>query len=361
MSDDPSSDGAKPPERASRGRRDLDDSSGAESQATDANTDSEAEATAATGAAEAGGGRWTDTAGFPFAAEQPVEDRSKALIAAAIGFVVLLGVGIGAYVLGGGNGADDSDAGPATSTTTVAVSDATGVVSETTTTETEPTTTVDASTTTLDVTTTTVAATTTTEQPVVTVPAVDATTSPGGRPLAPEGAPVVPRFGSYAAGKLTLLGSVPSDEVADQIFERAAEVIGADNVIDTYVVDPRAPESSDGQIRVNEPILFPTASAEITPDLIPILDLGVLIMQLNPQAEMIIEGHTDSRGDEASNLELSIRRAQAIVDYLVNKGVESERLQPLGVGETDPVAPNETAEGRALNRRIEVEILNLLG
>ena len=70
----------------------------------------------------------------------------------------------------------------------------------------------------------------------------------------------------------------------------------------------------------------------------------------------VIEGHTDSRGSEAYNQELSQRRAQAVVEYLIQRGVDSNQLRAIGYGELRPIGDNSTAEGRLMNRRIEVNI-----
>lgn len=70
-----------------------------------------------------------------------------------------------------------------------------------------------------------------------------------------------------------------------------------------------------------------------------------------------IEGHTDAVGSDSYNLELSRRRAQAVADYLVSKGVERDRLEIIPLGETRPVAANDTPEGRAMNRRVEINII----
>ncbi len=68
-------------------------------------------------------------------------------------------------------------------------------------------------------------------------------------------------------------------------------------------------------------------------------------------------GHTDSQGDNDKNQLLSEKRAQASVDFLVQKGVAQERLLTAGFGETKPIASNKTAKGRTLNRRVEFELV----
>jgi outer membrane protein OmpA-like peptidoglycan-associated protein len=75
-----------------------------------------------------------------------------------------------------------------------------------------------------------------------------------------------------------------------------------------------------------------------------------------PNTSLLIVGHTDSVGTDAYNQRLSQERAQATANYLVSQGVSSARLQTVGRGELEPVAPNATAEGRQKNRRVEVAI-----
>jgi len=77
-----------------------------------------------------------------------------------------------------------------------------------------------------------------------------------------------------------------------------------------------------------------------------------------PTLQVKINGHTDNIGKEKTNLRLSERRAKAIVDYLIEKGVDKERLAFEGYGEYMPLTPNTTEEGRAENRRVEIEIVN---
>lgn len=73
-----------------------------------------------------------------------------------------------------------------------------------------------------------------------------------------------------------------------------------------------------------------------------------------PDLVVDIEGHTDSDGSDAFNLDLSQRRSASVVGWLIEQGIAADRLQPVGKGEAEPVANNATADGRALNRRVEV-------
>jgi len=172
---------------------------------------------------------------------------------------------------------------------------------------------------------------------------------------------IPPHQARYRDGKLYLEGALPSRSVADALKERAVEVIGADNVIDNYVIDPAAPAPTNGRVVVDEPLLFAPASAELDPRYYSIADLGVLVMKLNPKVTMRIYGYTDEVGTNIENRQLSLARANAVADYISARGVTRSRFHIVGRGETNPVASNETAEGRRRNRRIEVDLLHLLG
>ena len=76
---------------------------------------------------------------------------------------------------------------------------------------------------------------------------------------------------------------------------------------------------------------------------------------------IIAVGHTDSVGTDAYNQKLSVRRSEAVKSYLVSKGVEKNRVYTEGKGEKQPVADNKTAEGRAKNRRVEIEVVGTRG
>ena len=100
-------------------------------------------------------------------------------------------------------------------------------------------------------------------------------------------------------------------------------------------------------------INFEFDSAKISRDSEAILDKAVETLEANPSIKVRIEGHTDSTGSEEYNLGLSQRRADAVRDHLVSKGIASERLEALGKGEGYPITSNKTREGRSQNRRVE--------
>jgi outer membrane protein OmpA-like peptidoglycan-associated protein len=101
---------------------------------------------------------------------------------------------------------------------------------------------------------------------------------------------------------------------------------------------------------------FDLDKSEIRPDAGVILDEAANQLGQVPGARVSVEGHTDSSGSDAYNQSLSERRAASVKDYLVGKGVDGSRLTTAGYGESQPVADNATAEGRALNRRVELKV-----
>jgi len=84
------------------------------------------------------------------------------------------------------------------------------------------------------------------------------------------------------------------------------------------------------------------------------LDEAASILKKNPDLKVEIDGHTDSTGPAAYNMKLSENRAKAVMDYFVAKGIDPKRLATKGFGLTRPAASNDTKEGRAKNRRVEL-------
>ncbi len=100
-------------------------------------------------------------------------------------------------------------------------------------------------------------------------------------------------------------------------------------------------------------VQFDTAKATIKPESNSKLDQFVQFLKDVPSAKGVLEGHTDNVGSKAANQALSERRAQAVKAYVVSKGIDAARFETKGYGDTKPVADNNTAEGRAANRRVQ--------
>jgi OmpA-OmpF porin, OOP family len=92
----------------------------------------------------------------------------------------------------------------------------------------------------------------------------------------------------------------------------------------------------------------------LKPEAIMILDRAVTILQQNPMLTVTIEGHTDSVGTAEYNLALGERRANAVRDYLLNRGIAAARMRTVSYGEERPIDTNNTDAGRAMNRRAHI-------
>ncbi len=123
------------------------------------------------------------------------------------------------------------------------------------------------------------------------------------------------------------------------------------------LVDSRV-QVVEGEVKILEQVFFDTGLATIRPESYAVLDEVANVLLLNPQIELVeVQGHTDNVGTDDTNLRLSARRAQAVRDYLVSKGVKRTRLVAKGYGNAEPIADNSTEEGRSQNRRVQFEIV----
>lgn len=111
-----------------------------------------------------------------------------------------------------------------------------------------------------------------------------------------------------------------------------------------------------GRKLILEHLLFDVASAEL-PANVEELNILADFMKSKPEIKILIEGHTDAVGDMQTNQVLSEKRAVAVRNYLISKGIDQNRLQTIGYGKTKPIASNATLFGRQLNRRTEIVIL----
>ncbi len=102
---------------------------------------------------------------------------------------------------------------------------------------------------------------------------------------------------------------------------------------------------------------FNTGESKLRSSSYEALDRLVKALEKKESMRVLVAGHTDNKGDKASNRKLSRARAKAVKDYLVENGIDPSRVEAKGYGESQPVAPNDTPEGRQKNRRTEVRIL----
>ncbi|MGZ3159714.1 MAG: OmpA family protein [Burkholderiaceae bacterium] len=117
-------------------------------------------------------------------------------------------------------------------------------------------------------------------------------------------------------------------------------------------------QTADNRLKLDIPsdISFDTNRADIKPNFRPVLDQFASTLNQNPATTVTIVGHTDNTGSDAINNPLSVERAAQTRDYLENHGVAPNRFNIAGRGEHEPIASNDTASGRARNRRVEIYV-----
>jgi outer membrane protein OmpA-like peptidoglycan-associated protein len=136
---------------------------------------------------------------------------------------------------------------------------------------------------------------------------------------------------------------------ADAARERNAE-------LERQLQDLQARQTDRGLVLTLGDVLFDTSQADLKPGAASTIDRLAQFMQDYPDRAVRIEGHTDSRGSDELNQTLSERRANAVRDALLDRGVAATRIVAVGMGERYPVASNETAAGMQQNRRVEIVI-----
>ena len=169
------------------------------------------------------------------------------------------------------------------------------------------------------------------------------------------------RTAVFRGGKLYLGGAVPSQEIADAIEQKAMAVVGPDNVVADYEIDPTVviDPGESTPLYVEDVVLFRFNSVEIDPPFYPLLDLGTLLLSQNPQASLTVVTRTDAVGSEAVNLEVAQERAEAVIEYWVSEGVDRDQLIADPRGE-EGASDDDDDEAAALQRRAEFIITGLL-
>jgi outer membrane protein OmpA-like peptidoglycan-associated protein len=131
-------------------------------------------------------------------------------------------------------------------------------------------------------------------------------------------------------------------------------IYGTDLSVPTEEIGRKESLEKEGAPGVIPEIYFASDSAEITPESEKRLEKCWAAIQTHPYEKIVIKGHTDSTHTQKYNLELSLRRAQAVAEWLIEQGLDGNQLESKSYGESRPVADNSTVEGRTLNRRVEI-------
>ncbi len=166
-------------------------------------------------------------------------------------------------------------------------------------------------------------------------------------------------YGLYQDDIMYMRGVVPSEAVSKDIQRRAEAILGAANVRNELQVDPSVPKVETVVVRLGNSVLFKRGDFDIPPESEPGFILWAAFLQSNPEVTMIVIGHADAQGTPESNLALAQQRAEVAMDRIVRNGIDPSRVRAVSHGEDDPLATNDTPEGRSLNRRVEFAVTGL--
>lgn len=173
----------------------------------------------------------------------------------------------------------------------------------------------------------------------------------------------VPGVTVQADGRdLVLTGTVPSEAAKTTAAQAALVPPGVrsvDNRLQVVAPPPPGPSAQAvtdelQKVLLDRRIEFQPAQAVISPSSTPVLDEILAVLNKAPSLQVTISGHTDNSGDAESNRALSRARAQAVVTWLVSRGVPAARLAAEGFGPDRPLGPNDSPAARARNRRVEI-------
>jgi OOP family OmpA-OmpF porin len=160
----------------------------------------------------------------------------------------------------------------------------------------------------------------------------------------------------FAAGAWGLSGRAVTSERKSEL-EAQLTALSTDWTLDISAPSDLAfCRARVAELSAHNAILFQSGAAIIAAGASAELDAFAEALQRCPSAIIEVEGHTDSDGDDQLNLALSVARAEAVVNALIERGVEPSRLYAIGYGETQPVADNATTDGKRRNRRIVVSV-----
>ena len=159
--------------------------------------------------------------------------------------------------------------------------------------------------------------------------------------------------------QIAIRGNVPNEALRQQVVSDMATALNPTYSIDNaLVVDTGDAQSVLDDTLSNRVIEFESGSATLTPRGVAILDEMVGAIKKIGAPRLQVVGHTDSSGSRLANIGLSLARAGTVRNYLIERGIPAAALSAVGSGPDHPVASNDTAEGRAKNRRIEFRLVN---
>ena len=153
-------------------------------------------------------------------------------------------------------------------------------------------------------------------------------------------------LGALAGGAIGSYMDKQEEEFREELADSGVEVIR---------------EGDNIRLSIPGNITFATGSSTIVTGFYPVLEDVAKVLNRYDKTRLSIEGHTDSVGDASYNTQLSMQRANSVASYLQGTNVNANRLQTLGMGESQPIANNDSEQGRRQNRRVELRVIPLQG
>ena len=151
------------------------------------------------------------------------------------------------------------------------------------------------------------------------------------------------------------LAQTKQELASERVKREDAEKKAAQAMADLQRIAAVKQESRGMVITLSGEVLFPSGESSLLQGaMVKLNDVAEALTKSSTESKIVVEGHTDSQGKPAFNQELSLRRAQSVRDYLVSRGIASDRISAQGMGSTRPIATNANPEGRANNRRVEI-------
>ena len=202
-------------------------------------------------------------------------------------------------------------------------------------------------------------------------PNIDALDFSKAAPIFKDSASILDFSLTVSGETITLAGTTPSQDQNNIVHQEAVRTWSKLNVVDNLVVNaavpPPAPPAAPASVQCTDlqvatiavtsgPIAFGNDGFSLTRADEPILTQVSDKLRACPMAHVTLNGYADNSGIEAINIPLSTQRAQKVADFLVAHGVAGSQLVVKGLGSVNPVAPNDTPEGRAKNRRVEIVV-----
>lgn len=169
----------------------------------------------------------------------------------------------------------------------------------------------------------------------------------------PDGSPVPVEVTSSAL-QVTLVGAVPSQRAADQLVAFAESIrLSPAEIVNELTINPAVPDTVGVRVVERNALVFNEGSSTVHPDHARQLDRFVVAMNSFPRSTVLVVAHSDQRNGEDRNLEISEERAQAVLEYLAEHGVDPARVSAVGVGESAPLTLEESEEAYQVNRRVD--------